>query len=279
MTITPSKASRQRFGELCVNYEVLRTIHQLFNAYDFENDDSYNGPESGERRWLVASYHATIDYSDPAQVARLVNVYVDALDRWTMTMSPEWPVDIRAFIRGLQRDGVPIDDGGRLTSGGVTMLAADRIVLEDPRVLSDHLRRIGDNVDQDPALTIGAAKELVETICRVILHDVGVEPAKEASLKDLYKAAAAPLGLNREAVPGDAAASQAARNALQALSNVVGSLAEMRNAMGTGHGKAHRSAALGRHGRLAAHSAQGLGGFLLETWQERRAAGRWPPNA
>jgi len=51
------------------------------------------------------------------------------------------------------------------------------------------------------------------------------------------------LGLNREAVPGDTAVGRAARNALHAMSNVVGSLAEMRNAMGTGHGKAQKNAA------------------------------------
>ncbi len=144
-------------------------------------------------------------------------------------------------------------------------------VLDDPRVLHDHLRRIGENIDQDPALTIGAAKELVETICRVILTPFDDEPAKDASLKDRYKAVAERLGLNREAVPGDAPSSQAARNALQAMTNVVGSLAEMRNAMGTGHGKASSSPALARHARMAAHAAQGIGGFLLETWQARRA--------
>lgn len=276
--MVPSKVSRQRFGELCVSYEVLRTIHQLFNAHDFDHDENYVGRESGERRTLVASYHASIDFSDPAQTARLVNVYADALDRWTLVLGPELPPDVRAFIRGLQRDGVPLDDRGQLTtSGTVVMLAAERIDLDDPRLLSDHLRRIGDNIEQDPALTIGAAKELVETICRVILRDAGIESSKDASLKDLYKAVAEPLGLNRDAVPGDDAASKAARNALQALSNVLGSLAEMRNAMGTGHGKARPSAALGRHARLAAHAAQGLGGFLLETWQARRASGSWPP--
>lgn len=33
-TMRPSKRSMQRFGELCVDYEVLRTIDQLFSAFD-----------------------------------------------------------------------------------------------------------------------------------------------------------------------------------------------------------------------------------------------------
>ena len=263
----------QRFAELCVDYEVLRTIDQLFSAFDFDPVVDYRGPESGERRTLVAAYHAGIDLSDPAQASRLVNVYVEALEKWVLNHSEtDLPTDIRAFIRGLQRDGIAIDDAGQLTSAPMAMLALNRLeALDDPRVLHDHLRRIGENIDQDPALTIGAAKELVETICRVILTDFDDEPAKDASLKDLYKAVAERLGLNRDAVPGDAPSSQAARNALQAMMNVVGSLAEMRNAMGTGHGKASSSPALARHARMAAHAAQGVGGFLLETWQARRA--------
>lgn len=63
----------QRFGELCVDCEVLRTIDQLFSAFDFDPVADYRGPESGERRTLVAAYHAGIDLSDPAQAARLVN--------------------------------------------------------------------------------------------------------------------------------------------------------------------------------------------------------------
>lgn len=40
---------------------------------------------------------------------------------------------------------------------GTCRSAADRIVLDDPRLLSDHLRWIGENIDQDPATRSGRA--------------------------------------------------------------------------------------------------------------------------
>jgi len=274
----PSPASRRRFAELCVSWSTLNPIAAMFDTEGFEPVAEEQVEAAGQRRTLVARYHAGVDWTDPEQVARIVCVYSEAVIDWlTDAETRQWPApgvkppEIRAFIRGLQRDGIPIDDEGHLLPGSVVSLQLEDLsLLEDPEVIVEHLRRIGDNVDQDPAAAIGSAKELVESVCRLILKDYGQTLPKKASLTDLYKAAARELSLNREAIVGDSEASTAAKKALQGMASTVGALGELRNAMGTGHGKDRPSPALARHARMAAHAAQGIGGFMLETWEERR---------
>ena len=143
--------------------------------------------------------------------------------------------------------------------------------LQDPGVLEDHLFRIDAAVDADPAAAIGSAKELVESLCHVILEDYGVTPERRDDVLDLYKQVAGKLRLNAESVPSSAAGSAAAQKALRALVTTIQSLAELRNQIGLGHGRGTSSPALARHARLASTAARAVAEFLLETWHVRRA--------
>jgi Abortive infection C-terminus len=170
-----------------------------------------------------------------------------------------WQDDARALVRSLQQDGAPVDDEGALAFGsGPAVLPVEQFDrLEEPRVLLQHLERINDGILRDPAAAIGAAKELVESTCKFILRDYAVPyDEREVSLTDLYKLVAEQLRLTREAVPASAKGSRASHRVLQNLATAVQSLAELRNALGVGHGRTAPSPALARHARLAANSAR-----------------------
>jgi hypothetical protein len=108
---------------------------------------------------------------------------------------------------------------------------------------------------------------------KFVLRDYGVAyDERSASLTDFYKLAATELGLSRDAVPDSAKGSQAAHKVLQNLSTAVQSLAEFRNALGTGHGRTAPNPALARHARLGANAARTVVEFVLETWHERKVA-------
>lgn len=142
--------------------------------------------------------------------------------------------------------------------------------LLDPQVLREHLRRIDVGLKSDPAAAIGSSKELLESVLKAILEDYEVGYKSSDELMDLYKKVQECLGLNTDAVPDDAKGSKAAVKALRALITTVQSLAELRNALGTGHGPSRRSAALTRHARLAFNSSLAVTTFLLDTWHERK---------
>jgi len=267
-----SKRSRYKFGEFASAYAVLRQIDQVFTAEDFERVEPWDELAGGQRRSLVAAYHAGVDFSDPAQLGRLVRVYTDAINAWGRNSTGEFVDEAKEMIRSLQRDDVPIEDEGELS----TTLVAFNVPLSDfhrlgePRVVQQHLERISINVERDPPAAVGSAKELVESVCKFILDDYSVEYDKNESLLDLYKKTAKALKLNREAVPDSAKGSESAQRVLQNLATAVQALAELRNELGLGHGKTKPSPAFARHARLAFNASRSVAEFLLETWHVRR---------
>lgn len=274
-----SKRSRLKFADFASDFAVLRLIDQVFDMEDFEPLPDYQGPEYGQRRGLVGAYHAAIDFADEDQIARLVNVYLEAINAWGRQATGDLYPAALDLIRSLRRDGVPVNDEAELTEPlpasarnrealTVPLQQFDR--LGEPRVVEQHLRRIAANTSTDPAAAVGSAKELVESVCKFILDDYGVPYAPADGVLDLYKKAAKELKLNREAVPGSAKGSEAAQRVLQNLSTAVQSLAELRNELGLGHGRTRLSPAFARHARLASNAARAVVEFLLETWHERR---------
>jgi hypothetical protein len=164
---------------------------------------------------------------------------------------------------------------GRSTRAGVARRSRRRLKpssskryerLDDPQVLRDHLRRIGRDLKTDPAGAIASSKELVETILRLILEDYKVETRKGEGLPDLYKKV-------QKAVPESRKGSEATVKTLRSLVTAIQGLAELRNELGLGHGRARRSPALSRHGRLAFNAAVTVSEFLLDVARPMRGRG------
>jgi hypothetical protein len=124
----------------------------------------------------------------------------------------------------------------------------------------------------DPADAVLAAREMIESTCKLILADYGQSPPKNANLGQLYKQTAQVLALDPAAVEGDEEASKAARQVLQGLVSVAAGMGELRTRIGRGHGHghAHTSPARQRHAELTTSCAATLTLFMLDTWHERR---------
>lgn len=178
-----SKRTRYKFGEFATGWAVLRQIDEVFMAEDFEPVENYSEIANGMRRSLVAGYHAAIDFSDPAQLGRLIRVYADAINSWGRDDKGELVPFAQDLIRSLRRDGVPITDEGELTTTVVALNVplSDFHRLSEPAVVQQHLERMSVNVDRDPAAAVGSAKELVESVCKFILEDYGINYDKDDS--------------------------------------------------------------------------------------------------
>ena len=99
---------------------------------------------------------------------------------------------------------------------------------------------------------IGAAKDLVETACKIVLIQAGQQPPQGAKLPSLYRQAMEAAG---RADPS----SDLGRSLMTAIQR----LAELRNASGAGHGQASPPQVCGPDARLAASAAWGLALHLL----------------
>ncbi len=140
----------------------------------------------------------------------------------------------------------------------------------DSDYVSRQIQRMETAIDTDPDLAIGTAKEFVETVAKSILDERAVGYEDDASITVLVRLVAEELNLLPEGVSDKNKAARSIRRVLGSLTGTVQGLAEIRNQLGTGHGKKAKTTPLSpRHAQLAVGAAITLGSFLFQTHEER----------
>jgi len=136
--------------------------------------------------------------------------------------------------------------------------------------LHRQIERMQNAVEDDPNLAMGTAKELVETTCKTILEERGIQFGEHEEITKLVKATRNALGLVPDNIPESAKGAEIIRRLLSNFGSIGQGLGELRNLYGTGHGKVGKSKGLSaRHARLAVGIASTLATFLFETHKER----------
>jgi Abortive infection C-terminus len=187
--------------------------------------------------------------------------------------SDHFPVDGQAVIASAQRAfrnaGWMLDDDGHLA----------------PEILTDldhHLQRqaIEASIDRirrspnDAALLIGTAKELLETISRYVLEEVG-QPARDgADFGELLHLARERLGLLPQSVSQGDPAARTVREVYDGLWKVAKAVNELRNVEGTGHGRTRLPTVSSETARAIVQAAALLGALLLDTLDSHYGPGR-----
>lgn len=247
----------------------LADIHQhRINNYDWDDDwifgdarfNLMGGSDDQFVAFLAETLHPIVR-SDEHEVAKLVAEFNRQLRPDGYILVPT------SYI-----SGKPVYAGSRINashSPATALRLPSRTLLEDHTALLDHLDAIGRDITNDPAGAITSAKDLVETMYKLILDKRSVAYRTNDDLPSLYKKVAGELGLDKKSVPGHTKGSEAAHRTLGALNSAVFGLAELRNQLGRGHGRTTVSPALERHARLAFNTAVALTEFLYDTLQDR----------
>lgn len=202
---------------------------------------------------------------DEAEVAGLLKTFNEALSRDGYELYPADWISGHAVYAWRLRDS--------FHGGNPELKLRERAVLTDPAVLEEHLTRIRDSLTSDPAAAISSSKNLMESLFRIILDSAQIAYAAKDDVPQLYRKVAEVLDLKAESVPGSVKGSEASQQVLRTLVTTVQSLAELRNALGIGHGRSTRSLALARHARLALNATVTIAEFVLDTWQARVSSG------
>lgn len=118
----------------------------------------------------------------------------------------------------------------------------------------------------DPDRAITAARTLLESVCKHILDEAGVQYDDKADLPKLYRSMAEHL----ELAP-DRQSETAIKKILGACQTVVEGLGVMRNRLSDSHGKGKAAIKPApRHAELAVNLAGAMSLFLIETWEARK---------
>jgi len=189
-------------------------------------------------------------------------VLLALLDHWSQTTDPNPSGhELLVYCRAVAT---------RLIAGGVNLAGLkDTATAIDAIQLADQIRRMEQTMHTDPALAIGTAKELVETVCKTILSERGKGISGTPDMPTLTKEAFKELKLVPEGIPEEARGAKTIRVLLSNLGTIANNLAELRNLYGTGHGPLGTAKGLGaRHAKLAVGAAATLAMFLFETHKE-----------
>lgn len=138
--------------------------------------------------------------------------------------------------------------------------------------LTRQITRMETAVEEDPELAIGTTKEFVESICKHILKDQGVELSGKEDIPQLMKLTREKLNLT-SADSDMPEIRDTLRKTLNALATLTQGIAELRGRMGSGHGKDPSvSKPPSEVARLAVSSATALGVFLFDVHQKQKSS-------
>ncbi len=136
------------------------------------------------------------------------------------------------------------------------------------------IQRLEAAVEQDPALAIGTAKDLVESCCKTILNKLGRPPSKSDNLTKIAKSLVRELELVPEGIPEQTRGAKTIRILLSNFISITQGLAELRGLYGSGHGRDGSYRGLEpRHARLAVAAAVAFIDFATETYHRRQLVG------
>ena len=130
------------------------------------------------------------------------------------------------------------------------------------------LDRALSSVAEDPEDAVTAACSVLESVCRSIILELGLDLPDKKDIQGLYKAVREPLGLapDRSDVPDEVAAD--VRTILGGLNTTVQGIGALRTHAGDAHGRERGFRRIdSRIARLAIHSASAAAVFLIETWE------------
>lgn len=254
------------FRELCVGL-YLGQIDDMFEAAGFTPDPENARSCNGERRSRVEEFYAGIDWENPENTRRFLEVI--GLFLAQTRIDPESRTELRKLadeeglvVHGAHvRFATSIGPGWIFTGGG----AVDRAEF------TRYCERIEESIDSDPEHAIGASKELAEAVIKQILDRQGEAYDRADNLLKLTKKVCGALELTTADVDDATKGAKAIKQVLGSLGSVIHGMAELRNLYGTGHGRPRRSSGVKpRHARLAVGAAVTVSTFLLDTLDARK---------
>ena len=149
----------------------------------------------------------------------------------------------------------------------VAALSCALVAIDFDTVTRD-LERALANANSDPEDAVTSACSVVESVCRSIIAELGIEMPAKRDIQNLFRTVRDHLGLDPKGeFRGEIA--DDVRTILGGLAGCVQGIGSLRTHGGDAHGRerGHARQIDARIARLAIHSASAAALFLIETWQ------------
>ena len=211
--------------------------------------------------FLCEMIHPLVRF-DSSHVNKLLQIFNDNLNE-----------DNFEIIEKTKISGKPIFVGRLKITGkeSIQKKGVDINKLLNAEYVSQQINLMESSIENSPHISIGLAKELIETCCKSIFDERKETYDKNWDLPKLMKETTKLLKLTPDDIPNEARAASSIKKILGSLSSVVQGIIEVRNEYGSGHGKNGKFIGLQpRHAKLAVGAASTLAIYLLETHEMKQ---------
>lgn len=270
-----SKATRNEFREILVGF-VLREIDMIFDSAGLQPKAAHVPDVGGQRRSLVEQYYASVDFTSPKDVQKVVLVFDEVIEKLReaqgRVVNPG-AVDttIASLVRRMERDGFNFENS-RFVSDKLRPVVVDAVSLIGltEESIAEHVEKARAKIDNgDHAGAIASAYTLVEGFLKELLRRIGTSfKSDEGDIRELYKLVAGPLNLS----PAGENLESYLKIILQGLKQQIGGLYELSNKASDRHARRYNPAR--HHAKLAVNAAFCLCEFLLDSYEYQRQRGQ-----
>jgi hypothetical protein len=171
------------------------------------------------------------------------------------------------LLRTLSECNLQYIKGGKVAPalGSPTRALADFIRDRDLESINQEFDRAVQNAASSPREAISAASNILESTCKVVIEDDGLELPAKQDLQSVWNVVRKHLGIDPSKIED-----QDLQQILTGLISVVKGIGALRTHASSAHGAGKPAYKLEpRHARLAIHAAHTLSLFVLESWRKK----------
>lgn len=232
---------------------------------DYKYDPNIQGPSKQQRVIAICR----VAEKRPQNSKKLVDEVLNALRRKGTFSGEEYVEETVTLRSALAHVGWSLTDDGRLERiGAIDLETGGRTALDE------QLARLRKNID-DPAAALGFAKELLESVAKFVIEEAGITLEKKKDSFDyLIFLAFDRLDLNPahtdQSVPG----AGHVRTIYQSAKTIAGTVNELRNLQGTGHGRTLPTGLSEEAARFVVREVTHVAELMLSTHDRQLSLGR-----
>ncbi|MDR1213545.1 MAG: abortive infection family protein [Propionibacteriaceae bacterium] len=211
----------------------LRDIDRIWQSENFPPGEANEFGGVRQSRWV--EYEASVDWTNVDHCRRALRAYQTVLIEHDNECKTK-------LIQVLEADGFTIDSKNNITFPVDLLTPLSGLGgLRDVSGIMDAFHRIDALLDQDPPGVVGAVKDLIEATAKTVLEHLQKPVETNAELAGLVSQAQDSLGLGVSSVDESLDSSKSVKKILGSLKGIAIGLTELRNAEGSGHGRARGS--------------------------------------
>src|SRR5574337_768776 len=272
----------------------IEFLSRLFNlegmiSYDGRFDNAagdiwqhrVNNPNDWDDNWIFTDKRFNLLNCDDSV---FLNFLCEAIHPLVRIDSLEVNRLLQIFNENLKNDNYEIIEKSKISgkpifAGRIRLTGSESIAKNGSQIkqilnveyVTQQINLMESSIEVAPHVSIGVAKELIETCCKSIFDERLQVYDKNWDLPRLMKETTKLLKLTPEDIPNEVKAASSIKQILGSLSSVVQGISEIRNEYGSGHGKDGKFKGLQpRHAKLAVGAASTLAVYLLETHELKK---------